>query len=188
MFVRTERLTVRRFTAEDAERFAAYRSDPAVARFQGWEAPVPLAEAQETVERFATGDPEAPGWFQYAVALDGVLIGDLGLKLHENLMQAELGFTFATEYQGQGYASEAVRGLLQHLFVDRKLHKVSAEADARNTASARLLERVGFTREGLRLSHTWFKGEWTDDLLYGYLNPHLNQHLNQQLPTPAPSA
>ncbi|MFF0264701.1 GNAT family N-acetyltransferase [Kribbella sp. NPDC004536] len=180
MFVRTERLTVRRFLAGDAEWFAAYRSDPVVARFQGWEAPVPLAEAQQTVERFAAGDPEAPGWFQYAVALDGVLIGDLGLNLHENLMQAELGFTLATEYQGKGYASEAVRGLLQHLFVDRQLHKVSAECDARNTASAQLLERVGFTREGLRLSHTWFKGEWTDDLLYGYLNP--------QQPTPVRSA
>ncbi|GAA1161098.1 GNAT family protein [Kribbella jejuensis] len=180
MFVRTERLSVRRFTAGDAERFAAYRSDPVVARFQGWEAPVALADARETVERFAAGDPEAPGWFQYAVALDDVLIGDLGLKLHENRMQAELGFTLATEYQGHGYASEAVRGLLQHLFVDRQLHKVSAECDARNTASARLLERVGFTREGLRLSHTWFKGEWTDDLLYGYLNP--------KQPTPVPSA
>ncbi|HZX03973.1 GNAT family N-acetyltransferase [Kribbella sp.] len=171
MFVRTERLTVRRFSSADAERFAAYRSDPAVAHFQGWEAPVSLADAQQQVERFAQADPEAAGWFQYAVALDGVLIGDLGVNLHENLMQADIGFTFATEYQGQGYASEAVRGLLQYLFVDRALHKVSAECDARNTASALLLERVGFTREGLRLSHTWFKGEWTDDLLYGYLNP-----------------
>ncbi|HWD78123.1 MAG TPA: GNAT family protein, partial [Kribbella sp.] len=94
------------------------------------------------------------------------------------------GFTFATEYQGKGYASEAVRGLLEYVFVDRRLHKVSAECDARNTASARLLERVGFTREGLRLSHTWIKGEWTDDLLYGYLNPYVDR----QPPTPAPSA
>ncbi|WP_371404825.1 GNAT family N-acetyltransferase [Kribbella sp. NBC_00662] len=185
MFARTERLTLRRFTPTDAERFAAYRSDPVVARYQGWEAPVALDEAQETVERFAAGDPEAPGWFQYAVDMDGVLIGDLGLNLHENLMQAELGFTLATQYQGKGYASEAVRGLLEHLFVERELHRVSAEADARNTASSRLLERVGFTREGLRLSNTWFKGEWTDDLLFGYLR---DDYLNRSRPTPAPSA
>jgi RimJ/RimL family protein N-acetyltransferase len=169
MFVRTERLTLRRFTPDDAEAFAAYRSDPDVARFQSWTAPVPLAEAQQKVAEFAEGDPEAPGWFQYAIDLDGVLIGDLGLNLHENLMQAELGFTLAPAYQGQGYATEAVRGLLHHLFVDRELHRVSAEADARNTASARLLERAGFRQEGLRLSNTWFKGEWTDDLLFGLL-------------------
>ncbi|WP_432881405.1 GNAT family N-acetyltransferase [Kribbella sp. CA-245084] len=184
MFVRTERLTLRRFTPADAERFAAYRSDPAVAHYQGWDAPVSLTDAQETVERFGQGDPEAAGWFQYAVDLDGLLIGDLGLNLHENLMQAELGFTLATEYQGRGYASEAVRGLLEHLFVERELHRVSAEADARNNASARLLERVGFTQEGLRLSNTWFKGEWTDDLLFGYLR---DDYLNRSRPTPAPS-
>ena len=185
MFVRTERLTVRRFTAADAGRFAAYRSDPDVARFQSWEPPVALAEAQQIVERFAQGDPEAAGWFQYAVDLDGVLIGDLGVNLAANLMQADVGFTLAAEYQGQGYASEAVRGLLHHLFVDRELHRVSAECDARNTASARLLERVGFTREGLRLSNTWFKGEWTDDLLYGLLR---DDYLTQQQPTREPSA
>lgn len=185
MFVRTERLTLRRFTPADAERFAAYRSDPEVARYQSWDAPVPLADARQTVERFAAGDPEAPGWFQCAVDLDGVLIGDLGLNLHENLMQAELGYTLATEYQGKGYASEAVLGLLEHLFVERELHRVSAEADARNTASVRLLERVGFTREGLRLSNTWFNGEWTDDLLFGYLR---DDYPNRSRPTPAPSA
>lgn len=59
MFARTDRLTLRRFTPADAERFAAYRSDPQVARFQSWEAPLPLADAQRTVERFAHGDPEA---------------------------------------------------------------------------------------------------------------------------------
>ncbi|HEY3562814.1 MAG TPA: GNAT family protein [Kribbella sp.] len=185
MFVRTERLTVRRFTAADAERFAAYRSDPDVSRFQGWEPPLPLAEALQTVERFGQADPEAAGWFQYAVDLDGVLIGDLGVNLADNLMQADVGFTFAAEFQGQGYASEAVRGLLHHLFVDRDLHRISAEADARNNASVRLLERVGFTREGLRLSNTWFKGEWTDDVLFGYLR---DDYLTRQQPTRAPSA
>jgi RimJ/RimL family protein N-acetyltransferase len=169
MLVRTERLGLRRFTPEDAAAFAAYRSDPDVARYQSWDAPLPLAEAQKTVENFANGDPMKPGWFQYAVDRDGVLIGDIGLNLHENLMQAELGFTLAPEYQGQGYATEAVRGLLDQLFVERNLHRVSAECDARNTASARLLERLGFRQEGLRLSNSWFKGEWTDDLLFGLL-------------------
>ena len=53
--------------------------------------------------------------------------------------------------------------------VHQGLHKVSAECDARNVASARLLERLGFTREGLLRRHTWIKGEWTDDAHYGLL-------------------
>jgi RimJ/RimL family protein N-acetyltransferase len=59
--------------------------------------------------------------------------------------------------------------VLDHLFRVKGLHKVSAECDARNVASYRLLERTGFQREGLLRQHTWSKGEWTDDLLYGLL-------------------
>src|SRR5690242_5787668 len=110
MNLATERLTLRRFRADDAAAFAAYRSVPEVARYQSWEAPVSIEEATARVQEFAAGDPSAPGWFQYAIDLDGVLIGDIGLKLHENLMQAEIGFTLAPQYQGQGYATEAVRG------------------------------------------------------------------------------
>jgi aminoglycoside 6'-N-acetyltransferase len=65
--------------------------------------------------------------------------------------------------------TEALRALLDHLFRERGLLRVSAECDARNVASARLLERLGFTREGHRPANTWLKGEWTDDLLYGLL-------------------
>jgi len=115
------------------------------------------------------GDPSQPGWFQYAVEHDRTHIGDVGVDLHDNLRQAEIGFTLDPAYQGKGFAGEAVRGVLDHLFQVQGLHKVSAECDARNTASARLLERTGFTREGLRREQTWIKGEWTDDLLYGVL-------------------
>ena len=170
MFESTERLVLRRFRAEDVEAFAGYRSDPGVARYQSWDAPVPIAEAAGQVRRFAQADPEAPGWFQYAVEhrADGVLIGDIGVCLEDNLMQAEIGFTFSTPYQGKGYATEAVRCVLGRLFT-HGIRRVSAECDARNTASARLLERLGFRREGLRVQHTWIKGEWTDDLLFGLL-------------------
>jgi aminoglycoside 6'-N-acetyltransferase len=169
MFVTTERLGLRRFRTEDAEAFTAYRSVPEVARYQSWDAPVSLPDAIKTIGTFIADDPTEPGWFQYAIDLDGVLIGDLGLNLHENRMQAELGFTLAPAYQGKGYATEAVRGFLGHVFTERGLHRVSAECDARNLASARLLERVGFRPEGLRISNSWVKGEWTDDLLFGLL-------------------
>jgi RimJ/RimL family protein N-acetyltransferase len=171
VLIATERLVLRRFRPSDATTLSAYRSDPDVARYQSWTAPYPLEKARATVASLAVGDPERPGWFQYAIELtaDRAHIGDIGVDLHENRMQAEIGFTLDRAYQKRGYAAEAVRALLDHLFKVRGLHKVSAEADARNAASAALLERVGFTREGLRRSHTWIKNEWTDDLLYGLL-------------------
>lgn len=171
-FVETERLVIRRFRAEDAAAFAAYRSDPDVARYQSWTPPLCLQDAAELVREFATGDPGVAGWFQYAIApreAADVLIGDIGVLLHENLMQAEIGFSLDRRYQGRGYATEAVRAMLAYLFEELKLRRVSAECDARNEPSARLLQRVGFHREGLRRRHTWAKGEWTDDLLFGVL-------------------
>jgi RimJ/RimL family protein N-acetyltransferase len=165
----TGRLVIRRFLGEDTAAFAAYRSDPRVARYQSWDAPVSIVDAARLVAGFAVADEGAPGWFQYAVELRGVLIGDVGVGLHENRLQAELGFTVATPYQGRGYATEAVRCVLDRVF-GTGIHRVSAECDARNTASARLLDRLGFRREGCRIQHTWIKGEWTDDLLFGLLS------------------
>ena len=104
-----------------------------------------------------------------AAAPVGALVGDIGVNLHENGRQADLGYTLAAAHQGQGLATEAVQRVLDHLFDERGLTRVSAECDVRNTASARLLERVGFRREGHRRSSTWLRGEWTDDLLFGLL-------------------
>jgi RimJ/RimL family protein N-acetyltransferase len=167
VFAATGRLVVRRFAPADAEAFAAYRSDPSVARYQSWTAPFAAAEARHLMSSFAAAAEDAEGWFQYAVALPaGPLIGDVGVNRQGRV--AELGFTMARAYQGKGYATEAVRAVLGRVFA-AGVHKVSAECDARNEPSARLLTRVGFTREGLRREHTWLKGEWTDDLLFGLL-------------------
>jgi RimJ/RimL family protein N-acetyltransferase len=99
------------------------------------------------------------------------LIGDVYVHLHDNRMQAEIGFSLAVAHQRRGYATEAVRGVLDRLFRLQGMHKVTAECDARNTASAALMERVGFTREGHLRQQTFVKGEWTDDLIYGLLAP-----------------
>ena len=149
----TDRLVLRRFRDSDAEPLAAYRSDPEVARYQSWSPPVSIDEARRMVGAWAVASEAAPGWFQYAV---------------EVRAEGVLGFTLATAYQGRGYATEAVRCVLTRLFASG-LRRVSAECDARNKASAKLLERLGFRREGLRVEHTWIKGEWTDDVLFGLL-------------------
>ena len=169
--LRSRRLLLRRFDSADAGPLADYRSDPAVARYQSWETPVTPEVAAALVREFASGVPGRPGWFQYAIVdtARGCMMGDLGVRLHDNLRQAEIGCTIATAYQGRGYASEAAGLVLDDLFIRARLHRVSAECDARNSASAALLHRLGFTREGCRRAHTWIKGEWTDDVLFGLL-------------------
>ncbi|MGW7415721.1 GNAT family N-acetyltransferase [Streptomyces sp. NPDC054863] len=171
--ITTPRLLLRHFAPHDAGPLRAYRNDPAVARYQVWRSPLTEQDAAEQVLRYAAERPTEPGWFHYAVEHRGeeVLVGDLGVWLDDNLRQAEVGFTLAPAHQRQGYGTEMVTALLDHLFFDRGLHRVSAECDPRNTPSATLLERVGFRREGLRpeFSLNPNSGRWTDTLIYGLL-------------------
>jgi RimJ/RimL family protein N-acetyltransferase len=168
-----ERVVLRRFSRADLPAFVAYRTLPAVARYQSWDAPYPREAGARLIGQLARQHPDTPGeWFQFAVMLraTGELLGDCGaLTLPADPRQAEIGFTMAPAHQGLGYGSEAVRLLLAYLFTGRRKHRVSATCDARNTASARLLEKVGMRREGHLRESSWFKGEWTDDLLYAVL-------------------
>ena len=169
----TQRLALRRFRPEDLDAFAAYRSDPQVARYQSWEAPYPASHARECLRELDASHPDTPGeWFQFAVALRDTdrLVGDCAAHVDaDDPRQAEIGFTFAAQHQGHGYATEAVRRLLHYLLAERAKHRVIASCDDRNTRSAAVLERAGMRREGHLLESTWAKGEWTNDLLYAVL-------------------
>jgi RimJ/RimL family protein N-acetyltransferase len=167
------RVALRRFHQDDVAKFVAYRSCELVARFQSWDAPYPREEGERFIREIAKQHPDAPGeWFQFAVVLrsSGQLIGDCAAMPHaDDPRQCDIGFTISTEYQGHGYATEAVRLLLSYLFTQRGKHRITAYCDPRNAASVALLERLGMRREGHLRESTWAKGEWTDDLVYALL-------------------
>ena len=71
---------------------------------------------------------------------------------------------------GQGFATEACTAVLDLAFEHLGLHRVVANMDARNTASARLAERLGMRREAHHRSAEMFKGEWSDLLVYAILD------------------
>lgn len=111
-------------------------------------------------------------WYQWAVERKAAtgLIGDCAFQiLPDEPRQAEIGFTFARAYQGQGFAAEAVSRLLDYLFGDLTLHRVVAITDAENRAAARLLERLGLRREGTFVENVWFKRAWGSEFSYALL-------------------
>ncbi len=176
--IRSQRLRIRRFTPADTAGFSRYRNDPDVARYQGWDVPFSLERARELVLSFSQGADDAPGWIQWAVErLDSPgIIGDIGVDRHDEGRQATIGFTLAAEHQGFGYATEAVGQMVNHLFAGSRMHRVSADCDARNLRSVKLLERLAFRREGHLLCATWANGEWTDDYLYAQLRTDWSTH------------
>jgi aminoglycoside 6'-N-acetyltransferase len=169
----TERLVLRAFETRDASAFCEYRSDPEVARYQGWQAPYSLEQASRFIAGLADLRPGMAGaWYQLAIErkADGRMIGDCAfVVLAADPRQAEIGFTLARDVHGQGYATEAVRCLVDALFTDLRLHRVRANCDPDNPASARVLTRIGMRHEGRFVKSLWFKGQWADEDWYAIL-------------------
>ena len=82
----------------------------------------------------------------------------------------ELGFIIHPEHHGNGYATEASRPLLDWAFGDLGLHRVIGRTEARNTGSARVLEKLGMRREAHLVENEWVKGEWQSELVYAILD------------------
>jgi RimJ/RimL family protein N-acetyltransferase len=169
----TKRLQLRPFRDADLEPFAAYRSDPQVARYQGWDAPYSVEQAAAFIDEMKRKQPAVRGeWYQLAIELKAgaELIGDCAFHLlAEDARQAEFGITLARRQQSHGYATEAATRLLDYLFRDLELHRVRAICDVDNPASARLLERLHMRREGHFLENVWFKGRWGSEYVYALL-------------------
>jgi len=168
----TERLILRALRPDDAETMFAYRSDPEIIRYQGWD-PQSLDDVREFIAGNALYDAFAPGsWHQFAIALrpGGTLIGDCGVHVPDDKPeQAEFGITLAPAFQRRGYASEALRALLHLVFVTLEKHRAFASVDPRNTPSIALFERAGFRKEAHFVESLWLMGEWVDDVILALL-------------------
>lgn len=141
----SERLLLRRSRPEDAEAISAYRSDPDVHRYQGWErtdAEGVRAEIEEMSDR-SPGEPG--GWVQLSMMEreSGRLVGDVGLSPADESGVIKVGYTVAPAFQGRGYATEAVGALVVYAFDRLGADVVRAYASANNVPSVRVAEKAG---------------------------------------------
>ena len=168
--IRTDRLLIRLLEATDAAGLAARRNDPEVARYQNWELPYTIEQAEELVAGLtAMIGPQNDEWWMAAVCdpETGDVFGDLALQLTWNGRTAEVGYTFASQHWGHGYAVEAVNAVLDYLFDELDVSRVFSMLDPDNSASALVLERTGFHFEGHTRSSYWVGDRCLDDWIYG---------------------
>lgn len=168
----TERLSLRPATSADADAMFAYRSLAAVAR---WMTQLPT-DADSWRADFGTRYPYA-----LMILLDGQPIGDLFLRTEDAWSQAEvseraadvhaeIGWCLAPAHEGHGYATEAVRDLLDVAFHELALRRVVATCFADNAPSWRLMERLGMRREAHTVKDALHRdGQWYDGLTYALL-------------------
>ena len=169
VFITTPRLVVRTLNVKDSPSLFSYRSLPSIYRFQSFR-PNTIEEVEQfIIENTQYFDKEGT-WHQVALELEDTVIGDMGLHFIGPMnLHCEVGYTLNPKYQHKGYAREAVEYVLKYLFEERKKHKVLASVDPENIASIRLLEDLGFKREGVLRKSIYEENEWKDDMIYGML-------------------
>ena len=98
------------------------------------------------------------------------MIGEVGIaNVSQVHRHCEVGYVFHPEGSGHGYATEATALMVELAFSALGAHRVSGRLDARNLASARVLDRLGMRREGQLVENEFVKGEWTDEVDYAIL-------------------
>jgi RimJ/RimL family protein N-acetyltransferase len=163
---------LRRLRADDLEAFQAYRSIPALGRYQGW-SPMSDGQALEFLVEMSQAPLFTPGrWLQLGIATAdaGLLLGDIGLFFADDGLSGEVGFTLHPAAQGRGLATAAVHEASQLLFGATAARRLLGITDARNTPSVRLLERLGFVY--LERRELVFRGEPCVERVYSLARPH----------------
>lgn len=167
--VTSERLTIRQLKPEDAEDIFEYRSDSNTNKYQGW-IPVTISDVHHFIANKISPEINLPGtWFQFAIekADDHKMIGDIGVHfLPQDEFQVEIGCTLNKNYQGKGYATEALNASISYLFNQLGKRRIVASIDPRNQPSIKLFERLGFRKEAHFNESILLNGEWVDDLTY----------------------
>jgi len=169
--VQTERLRLRLHQHADAPALHRIYCRADVARYlldEPWSETDASRHVSERMTK--TGLNGASTALALVIQHEGAVIGDVQLWLTDIKRRvAEIGWVLDPAHSGRGLATEAVRTVLTLGFEQYGLHRVAAQMDARNEASARLAQRAGMQHEAHLRQDWWNKGEWTDTLIYGVL-------------------
>jgi RimJ/RimL family protein N-acetyltransferase len=169
--LRSDRLVLRPFAETDLEAIYALQSNPRVLRY--WDAPAwtDKARAQAFLDSCRRMEQEGSGArFAIDTRQPSAFIGWCTLfNWNPTYRSLGIGYCIDEPAWGQGYATEAVGTMLQWAYGTLDLNRVEADLDTRNIASARVLEKLGFIREGMKREDCVVNGEVSDSWIYGLL-------------------
>lgn len=170
----TQRLVLRALRGDDVGPIHETLSDPGVVRYLYDEA-LTLDEARARLGRKLAQTALRDEGDTLAVAAEcratGAFVGDLVLHwVSRPHSTAEIGYVMHPAHAGRGYATEAAQALLAVAFEEVGFHRVIGRLEARNVASARVLEKLGMRLEAHLVENEWVKGEWQSELVYAILD------------------
>ena len=171
----TERLLLRPLQSCDAPALLAIFSDPETVAYTEWDPFETIEDAHWLIRWANTAAEQEPrtvfAWaIQWRDSNDDELLGIVTLTIRNpSGREADIGYMVNRTQWGRGIASEAVQAIILSGFHDLALHRIVGRCSPENTASGRVLEKVGMLREGCLRRNTWEKGRWRDTLIYALL-------------------
>ena len=179
--IRTERLLLRPFRADDVDGVFSFSSDPEWGRYLE----VPMPYSRRDAEEFVAGAVlfDAGAKLRWAIVHEGHVSGFVNLALVAGA--AEVGYGIARPLWGQGLVTEAVTAILRYGFGSLGLARIYAYAVVDNEASWRVMEKLGMLREGFLRRHRVIHGEYVDDVLYSIVRGDWSLPDEQSYETPA---
>ncbi len=166
----TARLRLRRFHADDTDAMHGCFSDAQAMRYWNRTAHTKRIETERAVRSYVDC---TPAYYRFWAVADATTDRCLGLvNYHDGHIRSRrvaIGYIIDPAHQRQGIATEAVSAMLAFCFGELGLHRVQAFIHPDNVASCRLVEKLGFRREGLLRDNLRVGEEWRDDLLYALL-------------------
>ena len=174
--IRTARLKLRPLCEADVSPLFAIHSDAKSMRY--WDAPIWKSDERGRAMVARDLSLMTTDYLRLGIELggSGTLLGTCALwGINVQCRRAEIGFILGSQSWGRGYMHEALSALLDYGFNELDLNRVEAETDPRNERSARLLDRLGFSKEGLFRERCIVDGEISDGAMYGLLRREWNQ-------------
>jgi len=181
--IQTNRLNIRAFSPQDAQDLYEYLSDPLVYQYEPGE-PINLKQAFSYASDMANNEH----FWAVESRSEKKVIGQLYFCQQEpkQLMTWELGYIMSPHFQQQGYGSEAAQTLVKYGFQQLGVHRVQAHCNPGNIASWKLLEKIGFRREGLLRKNIYFNKDaqgqpfWMDSYVYARLEDKFETNIGEE--------
>jgi [ribosomal protein S5]-alanine N-acetyltransferase len=172
MQLETERLVLREFTESDYPALRAIEILPQTHRYEG--VAIPPKEMTRAYLNNAIARVSEQPRVEFRLALtirpaDNVRGRIKFQRLRPEAAEWEIGWKVHPDDWGKGYATEAARAMLGFAFSGLGVHRVIAFCNALNTASYRVMEKLGMRRDGLLRESLWWNGQWVDECVYAIL-------------------
>ncbi|XP_008804727.1 uncharacterized N-acetyltransferase p20-like [Phoenix dactylifera] len=164
----TPQISLRPFVLSDVDDFMVWASDDKVSKFCTWDTYTNKDDLLKYVKETVLPHP----WFR-SICVGGRPVGAISVSLGsgEERFRGELGYVLGSEYWGKGIVTAAVRLVVGSIFKEVEgLERVSALVDVDNKASQRVLQKVGFHKEGVLRKYAILKGSIRDMVMYSFIS------------------